>query len=62
MSITPGVCYTKDGYRIGYGGGYYDRFYKENNVYKIGLCYMECLISDKFMNEYDQKVDEIITD
>ena len=62
VSITPGVCYTKDGYRIGYGGGYYNRFYKENNVYKIGLCYMECLISDKFMNEYDQKVDEIITD
>ena len=62
VSITPGICFSQDGYRVGYGGGYYDRFYMKHNLYKIGLCYRECLISEQFMDEYDQRVDEIITD
>ena len=62
ISITPGICYNKIGYRIGYGGGYYDRFYEKVNLYKIGLCYKEFLIDDEFNDIYDVAVDEIITD
>ena len=61
VSITPGICYNRIGYRIGYGGGYYDRFYKKVNLYKIGLCYKEFLIDDEFNDIYDVAVDEIIT-
>lgn len=61
ISITPGICYNRIGYRIGYGGGYYDRFYKKVNLYKIGLCYKEFLIDDEFNDIYDVAVDEIIT-
>ena len=61
VSITPGICYNKIGYRIGYGGGYYDRFYAKVNLYKIGLCYKEFLIDDEFNDIYDVAVDEIIT-
>ncbi len=62
ISITPGICYSNDGYRIGYGKGFYDRFYSKNRVYSIGLCYSECLTSEKFNDLYDVAVDEIITD
>ena len=62
VSITPGICYSNDGYRIGYGKGFYDRFYSKNRVYSIGLCYRECLTSEKFNDLYDVAVDEIITD
>ena len=62
ISITPGICFNRAGYRIGYGGGYYDRFYNEVSLYKIGLCYMEFLIDDEFNDIYDVAVDEIITD
>lgn len=62
VCITPGICYSYSKYRIGYGKGFYDRFFNKNNVYKIGLCYKECLTNEIFNDEYDIKVDEIITD
>lgn len=62
VSITPGICYSYDLYRIGYGKGYYDKFYSNHDVYKIGLCYSECLIDKIDNDKYDIKVDEIITD
>lgn len=62
LSITPGVCFSKDGYRIGYGKGFYDRFYQKHKIYKIGLCYKECLV-EKLPNDYfDINVDEVISD
>ena len=62
ICITPGVCFSKDRYRIGYGKGYYDRFFSNHLVYSIGLCYKECLIDNIPTDEYDKQVDEIITD
>ena len=62
VSITPGVCFSKDLYRIGYGRGYYDKFYsKYNEIYKIGLSYDECIIDNFNIDIYDQKLDEVIT-
>ena len=61
--IVPGVVFSKDNYRIGYGGGYYDRWigkYPEN-IY-IGFAY-EVQIIEKFSKtEYDQKINLVITD
>ena len=62
VSLTPGICYSKDGYRIGYGKGYYDKFYKKNKVYSIGLCFKECILENIPHDSFDQKVNEIITD
>lgn len=62
ISITPGICFDKLGYRIGYGKGFYDKFYAKHHVYKVGLCYKECLIDNIDFNEYDISVDKVITD
>lgn len=62
ICITPGVCYNGEGYRIGYGGGFYDRFLSRNRVFSIGLCYRECLIDEAFNEKTDIYVDKIITD
>ena len=62
VSITPGICFSYDRHRIGYGKGYYDKFYqKYPHIYKIGLCYEECYLKEIPHDEYDIKVDEIIT-
>lgn len=62
VSITPGICFSKYNDRIGYGKGFYDRFYLDNKVYKIGICYKECLINEEFGEGLDIKVDAVITD
>ena len=63
VSITPGICFSYDLYRIGYGKGYYDKFYsKYNNIYKIGLTYNDCLISNIPIDDLDIPVDKIITE
>lgn len=62
VSITPGICFSKNLYRIGYGGGYYDRFYSKHRIFSIGLCYQECLLDDIPHDVNDKKCDLVITD
>lgn len=44
VCIVPGLCYNGNGYRIGYGKGFYDKFLAKNPCIKIGLCYEEFII------------------
>lgn len=60
ICITPGICFSKDKYRIGYGKGYYDKFFTKNKVYSIGLCYKQCLIDSIPIDKYQKQVEEII--
>lgn len=62
VCITPGICFDNNGYRVGYGKGFYDKFFSKNNIYKIGLCYKECIIENIIIDKYDINVDEIIND
>lgn len=62
LCIVPAFSYDKNGYRIGYGGGYYDRFLSLNSVFKIGICYDDCIEENHLYDEFDVKVDTIITE
>lgn len=62
ISITPGVCFDKQNYRIGYGKGFYDRFYQTHDIYSIGLCYRECYLDNIEHLSFDKKCDLVITD
>lgn len=60
--LVPGSVFDKKGNRIGYGGGFYDRFLAaQQGTYTIGLAY-ECQMVDEIpADEWDRKVDMVIT-
>lgn len=64
LFIVPGICFDKNKNRIGYGGGYYDRYLcKSPSSYKIGIAFNEQILDDIIQSEdIDVKLDEIITD
>lgn len=62
VCITPGLSFNHQGYRIGYGKGFYDSFFHKHNVYALGLCYQECLSNINFQNSNDVPVNKVITD
>lgn len=61
IMLMPGILFSKTGYRIGYGKGYYDRYLSDKKIFKIGLTYDNLLIDDINHSEFDVKADYIIT-
>nr|WP_300003860.1 5-formyltetrahydrofolate cyclo-ligase [Tissierella sp.] len=63
LVITPGVAFRRDGYRIGYGGGYYDRFLsKIPSTPTIAIAFHMQLVDDLPTDQYDIPVDYIYTE
>ena len=62
ICIVPGICFDKNNFRIGYGGGYYDKFLSTYDGYKIGIIYQECIVDNIKIDKYDKQVDIVITD
>lgn len=62
LCIVPGLAFSSDGYRLGYGKGYYDRFLSEFKGVSIGLCYHDCVRAHIPTDKYDKKVNYLITD
>lgn len=62
LCIVPAVAYDFSGHRLGYGGGYYDRFLSVNNIDTLGLCYEKCIAENLPHESYDIKIDYVLTD
>lgn len=62
ICIVPGLSFTFDGYRLGYGKGYYDRFLDGFGGLKVGICYSNCMRQNLPTGRYDCTVDIIVTD
>lgn len=62
--IVPGVAFDKNGFRLGYGGGFYDRFLKNLSPYAItiGLAFDIQLFDEIPKEEHDIQLDYIITE
>lgn len=60
--IVPGIVFDEKGGRIGYGKGYYDRFFQKHSAYKVGICFTEQLIDQVPMDSHDIYMDLVIHD
>jgi len=61
VCIVPGLCFTKNGTRLGYGKGYYDKFLDGLNCFKIGLCLDEFIMENIPKEKTDIKMNCIVT-
>lgn len=60
LIIVPGVAFSKKGERLGYGGGFYDRFLDGNSIYTIGVAFDYQIMDSLPTEEHDKQLDEII--
>lgn len=58
---VPGLVFTREGYRIGYGGGYYDRYLKHFTGHTLSTVY-PCQIRDFIPEDHDIPVQEVLID
>lgn len=59
--IVPGLAFDRAGYRLGYGRGYYDRFFEsENGHYKLGIGFDFQLVSEVPIENWDIPLDQIL--
>ncbi len=59
--IVPALMADKNGYRLGYGGGFYDRFLPLcKNAFKIVVVPKELFIAKLPHDEFDVKVDKVL--
>lgn len=62
MLIVPGVVFISTGYRIGFGGGYYDRFLSDYNNTTLSMAF-DCQVVETIpVEEYDLPVKWILTE
>ncbi|WP_416232334.1 5-formyltetrahydrofolate cyclo-ligase [Clostridium kluyveri] len=63
ICYIPGLAFDKNGGRVGYGGGYYDRFLKKLRIdsKKIGLAYSFQILDKVPMGKYDVCMDGVIS-
>ena len=59
LVIVPAFGYNPLGYRIGYGGGYYDVFLKDFKGFSIGMVLKDFLINDLIPEKYDIPVKKL---
>ena len=63
IAITPGVGFTETGNRLGYGRGYYDRWFSNNKVKtKIGIAFEAQVVEELPIEETDMPLDILITE
>ncbi len=64
LLIVPGVGFDPDGGRLGYGGGYYDRFFErlKPGVPLVALAFEMQIIPHIPLDKWDRRVDMIITE
>lgn len=62
LLLVPGVAFDADGFRLGYGGGYYDRYLAEHpELHTMGMAYDEQIVEKLPVGLYDQKLQDIVT-
>lgn len=63
LVIVPGVAFDRNGYRLGYGGGYYDRFFTQLSAscIRLGVAFSEQMVETVYPEAHDVGMHLILT-
>ena len=62
LAFAPAIAFDRSGYRLGYGGGYYDRFFNTYSGSVIGVIFSDFVVPSLPHGRYDIKAGLIITE
>lgn len=63
VAVVPGLVFDRDGGRLGYGGGHFDRFLAAHpTVVPIGACFRAQLVDRVPLEPHDVRMTEVVTE
>lgn len=62
LVIVPALCYDRRGFRLGYGGGYFDRWLSGYRGVTVGMCRQAVLQDAVPVEEHDRPVQAVVTE
>lgn len=62
LFLVPGVAFSNEGGRIGYGKGFYDKYLKDVSAKKIGIMYGFQRVDAFELSEFDTLLDELVSE
>lgn len=62
LMIVPGLVFDRNGYRLGFGKGYYDRYISDYKGLTVGVCYSRCIENELPLGYYDKPINLVVTD
>lgn len=63
ICVTPLLAVDKEGYRLGYGGGYYDKYFASHqSVLRVGFCYAGQAVEKLPRGEFDIPLHALVTE
>ena len=60
--VVPGIAFDHHGYRMGYGGGFYDRLLDKLDAPSIGVCPDALFVETLTIEPHDRCVDYVVTE
>ncbi len=62
--VTPGVAFDRRGFRVGYGGGFYDRFFRlvRGDAFRVAIGFAFQVVDEVPHGRVDVPIDAIVTD
>lgn len=62
LCLVPGIAFDREGFRLGYGKGYYDRFLGSRPVEAVGVCFEGLLLPRLPRGPFDRQVARLVTE
>ena len=60
LCLVPGLVFDRHGFRIGSGGGYYDRFLSYFTGSSVGVIYSDFLVDSVYKSRFDRSVNALV--